>query len=61
MLEQSTAFAVLPASDIARATAFWTDIFGVSPSDTDDDAGIATYDFNGTRVLVYRTEFAGTA
>ena len=62
MFENASCFAVLPASDLARARAFWHDVFGVDPVDDgfdEDDAEM--FEICGTRVLVYETQFAGTA
>ncbi|WP_344375262.1 VOC family protein [Agromyces tropicus] len=51
--------ATLPAADLARARAFWHDAFGLDPMDSRDGADF--YVMAGTTVLVYETEFAGTA
>lgn len=59
MFEKLMAMAVLPASDLARARTYWHDVLGHEPMSSDDAGDI--YDFNGTTVLVYQTEFAGTA
>ncbi len=62
MFENASCFAVLPASDLARARAFWHETFGIAPVDDgfdEDDAEM--FDIGGTRVLVYETQFAGTA
>lgn len=61
MFENLTAMAVLPASDLDRATQWWHDVLGRDPLFTDDDGGMAIYDIGGTTVMVYETEFAGTA
>jgi predicted enzyme related to lactoylglutathione lyase len=62
MFENASCFAVLPASDLARARSFWHDVFGIDPVDDgfdEDDADM--FDLGGTRILVYETQFAGTA
>ena len=62
MFGKASCFAVLPASDLARARSFWRDTFGIDPVDDgfdEDDADM--FDLGGTRVLVYETQFAGTA
>ena len=62
MFENASCFAVLPASNLARARSFWHDTFGIDPIDDGFEEGDAEmYDFRGTRVLVYETQFAGTA
>ncbi|HET8778862.1 MAG TPA: VOC family protein [Agromyces sp.] len=59
MFENAVGMAVLAASDLARAQAFWHDVFGLDPVWTDE--GGATYVIGGTPVLLYESQFAGTA
>jgi catechol-2,3-dioxygenase len=59
MFEKLMAMAVLPASDITRARKYWHDVLGRDPVSSDEGGDI--YDFGGTGVLVYETQFAGTA
>ena len=61
MLEKLMASAVLPASDIARAKQWWHDVLGRDPMYEDDEGEALYYDVGGMPVLVYRTDFAGTA
>jgi catechol 2,3-dioxygenase-like lactoylglutathione lyase family enzyme len=62
MFENASCFAVLPASDLARARSFWHDVFGIDPVDDGfDEEDADMFDIGGTRVLVYETQFAGTA
>jgi catechol 2,3-dioxygenase-like lactoylglutathione lyase family enzyme len=62
MFENAACYAVLPASDLARASSFWHDTFGIDPIDDGfEEADAAMFDIGGTRVLVYETQFAGTA
>ena len=62
MFENASFYAVLPASDLARARSFWHDTFGIDPVDDGfDEADAEMYEIGGTRVLVYETQFAGTA
>lgn len=60
MFDNAQCAAVLPASDISRARAFWQDTFGLDPVDETEPEALM-YEINGTRVLVYETQFAGTA
>jgi catechol 2,3-dioxygenase-like lactoylglutathione lyase family enzyme len=60
MFENARCGAVLPASDISRARAFWHDTFGLDPVEQLEDDALM-FEINGTRVLVYQTQFAGTA
>lgn len=59
MFENSVAMAVLPASDLERARRFWSDVFGLTP--VRNDIGADFYVVGGMPVLVYETQFAGTA
>jgi catechol 2,3-dioxygenase-like lactoylglutathione lyase family enzyme len=62
MFENAQCFAVLPASDLARARSFWQDTLGIDPVDDGfEEEDAATFDIGGTRVLIYETQFAGTA
>jgi catechol 2,3-dioxygenase-like lactoylglutathione lyase family enzyme len=61
MFENATCFAVLPASDLARARSFWHDVFGLDPVDDGFEEGAEMYELGGVKVLVYETQFAGTA
>ena len=54
------AMAVLPASDIERAEQWWHDVFGLDPVRERHEGG-DFYVIGGTAVLVYETQFAGTA
>ncbi|WP_307043584.1 VOC family protein [Agromyces ramosus] len=51
--------AVLPASDQERARRFWSDVFGLTPLRS--DMGGDFYIVGGVPLLVYETQFAGTA
>ncbi len=59
MFEKLTAMAVLPASDISRARDYWRDVLGHEPTMSEEEG--LFYDFAGTIVLIYETQFAGTA
>ena len=59
MFENSLAMAVLPASDLERARRFWSDVFGLTP--VRNDIGADFYVVAGVPLLVYETQFAGTA
>jgi catechol 2,3-dioxygenase-like lactoylglutathione lyase family enzyme len=61
MFDNLMATAVLPASDLDRARTWWHDVLGREPVYADDEPGNLLYDVGGTIVLVYRTDFAGTA
>ena len=61
MFEKLMATAVLPASDLARAKQWWHDVLGRDPVWEDTEGEALFYDIGGTAVMVYRTDFAGTA
>ena len=61
MFEKLMATAVLPASDLARAKQWWHDVLGRDPVYEDEEGEALYYDIGGMPVLVYRTDFAGTA
>jgi len=61
MLEKLMATAVLPCSDIARAKQWWHDVLGRDPVYSDPEGEAEFYDLGGTALMVYRTDFAGTA
>jgi len=61
MFEKLMATAVLPASDLGRAKAWWHDVLGRDPVYEDLEGMGLFYDVGGTIVMVYQTEFAGTA
>ena len=61
MFENLMAAAVLPAADLDRAKRWWHDVLGRDPVYADTDSGNLFYDVGGTTVLVYQTDFAGTA
>ncbi len=55
------ATAVLPAADLDRAKEWWHDVLGRDPIHADVESGNLYYEVGGVMVLVYRTDFAGTA
>ncbi|MFJ4165597.1 VOC family protein [Microbacterium sp. NPDC089698] len=61
MFEKLMATAVLPVTDLDRAKRWWHDVLDRDPIYTDAAAENLFYDVGGAVVLVYRTDFAGTA
>ena len=59
MFESARAYSILPASDLERAVRYWKDTFDLDPVMT-DETGVL-FEVGGARVLVYQTQFAGTA
>jgi len=59
MFESLPLGATLPASDIARAKAFYGDQLGLKPVDSYEDNSLV-YETGGARFVVYQSAFAGT-
>ncbi|WP_157008528.1 VOC family protein [Agromyces laixinhei] len=59
MFESAQVYAVLPASDLERAKRWWKTVFDLDP--VDDSPGGVMLRLGPTPVLVYETQFAGTA
>jgi catechol 2,3-dioxygenase-like lactoylglutathione lyase family enzyme len=59
MFENTIAMATLPASDLARARKWWKDVFGLEPIRTSEGGDF--YVIGGIPVMIYETQFAGTA
>jgi predicted enzyme related to lactoylglutathione lyase len=60
MFDRFPITAVLPASDLARAKAWYRDTLGLTPS-SEDMGGLWYQVAGGTRFLVTPSEYAGTA
>jgi catechol-2,3-dioxygenase len=60
MLSDSEIYAVLPASDLARARGFYKDTLGLEPTEERSD-GLIYQTKGGPKFLLYETQFAGTA
>ena len=61
MFDKMMATAVLAASDIPRAKAWWHDVLGRDPVYEDAEGEALFFNIGGTGVMVYRSDFAGTA
>jgi catechol-2,3-dioxygenase len=61
MPEFVTAFAVLAASDLARARTWYAEKLGVEPALTLEGSDTDVYVIGGTQVTIYQTPSAGTA
>ena len=61
MFENLMATAVLPAADLDRARRWWHDVLGRVPVHAESESGSLFYALGEMTVLVYRTDFAGTA
>lgn len=61
MLKDLTVAGVLPASDLARARAFYRDKLGLEPENPEASDNLMYKCGNGTGFLLYETPNAGTA
>ncbi|CAH0123023.1 MULTISPECIES: VOC family protein [unclassified Microbacterium] len=61
MFENLMATAVLPAADLDRARRWWHDVLGRDPVYAEPESGSLFYAIGDMTVLVYSTDFAGTA
>jgi len=59
MLRDHASAAILPVSDLGRAKAFYRDVLGLEP-EGEMGGEVATFRSGGTRLVIYRSDFAGT-
>lgn len=59
MLGNSTAIATIAVKDIQRAKKFYEDTLGLKPIDSGQPE-VVNYKTGNTKVLVYKSQFAGT-
>ena len=60
MFATRNATAMIPASDLARAKAWYEEKLGLKPAEDMGDMGV-TYHLDGVKAFLYPTEYAGTA
>ncbi|UPO77878.1 VOC family protein [Arthrobacter sp. Helios] len=61
MLKEQEIMAVLPATDMARASDFYGNVLGLDPPQVLDDENLLYHSGNGTGFLLYKTDNAGSA
>jgi hypothetical protein len=61
MAQFVTAFAVLPATDVGRARAWYAEKLGLEPVMSMEASATDVYVINGAQVTIYQTPSAGTA
>ncbi|WES64845.1 hypothetical protein P0L94_01955 [Microbacter sp. GSS18] len=61
MFEGAQGWAIIAASDLARARGFYEGVLGLAQTEEQPGDGSVVYDVGGTPLLVYETSFAGTA
>jgi catechol 2,3-dioxygenase-like lactoylglutathione lyase family enzyme len=60
-LSNAVVYAMIPASDLARARRFYEDTLGFKSPDAEAPLDMIRYECGGTWFVVYLTAFAGTA
>ena len=61
MLKELNIMAVLPASDMSRATDFYTNVLGLDSPETMNEENLLFHSGDVTSFLVYKTDNAGSA
>ena len=61
MLKELNIMAVLPASDMSRATDFYTNVLGLDSPEPMNEENLLFHSGDGTSFLVYKTDNAGSA
>jgi len=59
MFDDVALHATLPASDVARAKKWYSEMLGLTPK-SEDEFGGARYETGGAEFLVYQSSYAGT-
>lgn len=60
MLRHHDSSAILAVADLARARAFYEGVLGLEPVAEAAEEGVLTYRTGATRLVVYRSDHAGT-
>jgi len=60
MLKDHDSSAIVAVADLDRARAFYGDVLGLEPLQEGAEQGVLIYRTGATRLVVYRSEFAGT-
>lgn len=60
MLKDHDSSAIVAVGDLDRARAFYGDVLGLELADEGKEEGVLVYRTGATRLVVYRSEFAGT-
>lgn len=60
MFDSIVLHATLPATDLARAKAWYADHLGLKPVEENEAAGGAWYRTGGVKFLLYESQFAGS-
>jgi catechol 2,3-dioxygenase-like lactoylglutathione lyase family enzyme len=60
MLKDHDSSAILAVADLDRARGFYADVLGLELAEEGKEEGVLIYRTGATRLIVYRSEFAGT-
>lgn len=60
MLKDHDSSAILAVADLDRARAFYGGMLGLDPAEEDGEEGVIVYETGATRLVVYRSDHAGT-
>jgi catechol 2,3-dioxygenase-like lactoylglutathione lyase family enzyme len=60
MLKDHASSAILAVADLARAREFYEQVLGLEPLEEGAEEGVLTYRTGATRLVVYRSDHAGT-
>lgn len=60
MLKDHDSSAIVAVTDLDRAREFYSNVLGLELLDEGEEAGVLVYRTGATRLVVYRSEFAGT-
>ena len=60
MLKDYDSSAIVAVGDLDRARAFYSDVLGLELAEEGGEEGVLVYRTGATRLIVYRSDFAGT-
>jgi catechol 2,3-dioxygenase-like lactoylglutathione lyase family enzyme len=60
MLENETAVATVAVKDLSTARKFYEGVLGLKPSGPTDSPEVVNYNAGNSKLLVYRSQFAGS-
>lgn len=60
MLKDHDSSAIVAVSDLDRARSFYGDVLGLALAEEDAEGGVLVYRTGATRLVVYRSDHAGT-
>jgi catechol 2,3-dioxygenase-like lactoylglutathione lyase family enzyme len=61
MLKDHDSSAIVAVGDLDRARGFYSDVLGLALAREGKEEGVLIYETGATKLIVYRSEFAGTS